>query len=256
MSRTAFASVFVLAALAVSLLPMHSAAQVQNPIQAAKDAYKKAKEQAKQQQQPQQQQQQSQQTKPQPQQGQPQSAAAPWTPPADGGSGAAVTLDPAKMPDVLGVRLGMPAQEALAVLHKTFPSDMYQGMPVDWWPSAEKPYYGYNVLSRAPGNFTDVTLSFTAPPGPQIVWRVVRITQHLHTNQSTMVSALREKYGKETVAYTRGGGTEPPANDAAIGRLLWLYDETGARVPLPPSAALPRGGTIMECQQDLQSLRS
>ena len=84
-SRTAFASVFVLAALAVSLHSMHSAAQVQNPIQAAKDAYRKAKEQAKQQQQPQQQQQQSQQTKTQPQQGQAQSAAAPWTPPADGG---------------------------------------------------------------------------------------------------------------------------------------------------------------------------
>ena len=67
-----------------------------------------------------------------------------------------MTLDPAKMPDVLGVHLGMPAQEALAVLHKTFPGDMYQAMPVDWWPSAEKPYYGYNVLSRAPGNFKDV----------------------------------------------------------------------------------------------------
>jgi hypothetical protein len=64
-----------------------------------------------------------------------------------------------------------------------------------------------------------------------------------------MVSALREKYGKETIAYGHGGGPEPPANDAAIGRLLWLYDETGARVPLPPNTVFPRGAGIMECEQ-------
>ena len=167
-----------------------------------------------------------------------------------------MTLDPAKMPDVLGVHLGMPAQDTLAVLRKTFPSDIYQVLSVSWWPSTEKPNYGYNLLSREPGNFKDVSLSFTAPPGPQIVWRVVRLTQHLHTDQSTMLSALREKYGKETVAFTRGGGTDPAANDAAIGRLIWLYDEKGARAPLPPSTAFPQLGSIMQCQLDLQDLRS
>jgi hypothetical protein len=158
-----------------------------------------------------------------------------------------VTLDPAKMPDVLGVRVGMPAQDALTALKKTFPSNIYQGIPVSYWPSAEKPYYGYNVLSRDPGNFKDMSLSFTAPPGPQVVWGTVRLTQRLHINKQTMIAALREKYGKETVAYNAGGGTDVVTNDAAIGRMLWLYDEKGARAPLPPSTSFPRQNNILEC---------
>jgi len=242
--------------MAGSFLPMHSGAQIQNPIQAAKDAYNKAKQQSKQQQ-PQQQ------TKPQP--GQPsttqpasgssgggQDAAAPWTPPTDdGGIGAAVTLDPSKMPDVLGVRLGMPAQEALTILHKTFPNDIYQGIPASFWPSTEKPYYGYNLLSKEPGNFKNMSLSFTAPPGPQVIWGVMRMTQHLHINKLTMIAALREKYGKETTAYNAGGGPTVVTNDAAIGRMIWLYDEKGSRVPQPPSTAFPRQRDVLECFMDL-----
>jgi hypothetical protein len=253
--RTAFLSVFVLAALfAGSLLPIHSAAQIQNPIQAAKDAYKKAKQQAGQ---PQSGQptsgQQQQTTKPQStQQSQPQGgAAAPWTPPADDSASAApVTLDPAKMPDIVGVHLGMTAQDALAVAKKTFPDDMYQGIPVNYWPSTEKPWYGYNLLSKAPGNFKDMSISFTAPPGTQIVWGMMRMTQKLHINKLTMIAALRDKYGKETVALNNGGGYTVVTSDAAIGRMMWLYDEKGARVPLPPSTAFPKSGNILECMGD------
>ncbi len=253
---TCIAVVVLTALMGGSFLPMHSGAQqIQNPIQAAKDAYNKAKQQSKQQQQPQQTKPQSgQQSSAQPASGSSggtQDAAAPWTPPADdGGNGAPVTLDPSKMPDVLGVRLGMPAQEALAVLHKTFPSDIYQGIPVNWWPSTEKPSYGYNVLSREPGNFKNVSLSFTAPPGPQVVWGVMRMTQHLHINKLTMIAALREKYGKETTAYNGGGGPTVVTNDAAIGRMIWLYDEKGSRVPQPPVTAFPRERDVLECFMD------
>ena len=202
MSRIGFLSIFVLAALlAGSLLPLHMGAQIQNPIEAAKEAYKKAKQQAGQQQSGQQQQT----TKQQPtQQSQPQSASAPWTPPADdSASGAPVTIDPTKMPDVLGVHLGMPAQDALTAAKKTFPNDIYQGIPANFWPSTEKPYYGYNLLSKEPGNFKNMSLSFTAPPGPQLIWGTLRMTQHLHINKLTLIAALREKYGKETTALTQ-----------------------------------------------------
>lgn len=163
----------------------------------------------------------------------PQEAAEPWTPPADNDTGGkAVALDPMKLPDVVGVHVGMTAQEALVALHKTYPADMYQGKTVTYWPSMEKPSYGYNVLSRDSQNSKDVTLHFTAPPGPQLVWEIDRSNRGMHINRGTLLAALREKYGKETAAYT--AGSVAATNDAAINELVWLYDERGTRLPMPP----------------------
>ena len=255
------------------LAPVCAQAQVQNPIQAMKDAYKKAKQQSKQQQP------QSQQTPQDSGAGQAgtqasgtggtqasgaggtQEAVAPWQPPADDAAGGAagksasqasanepVRLDPMKLPDIVGVRLGMTAEEALTTLRKTYPGDMYQGIPANFWPSEQKPAYGYNLLSRAPGNNKDVVVSFTAPPGPQIVWQVARETQHMHINRGTLLAALREKYGKETVAYPASVNGVPARNDAQIVTLIWLYDEHGTRVPLPPTTVFttPNAG-VTEC---------
>jgi hypothetical protein len=260
--RTAFLTVFVLAALlAGSFFPIHVGAQIQNPIEAAKEAYKKAKQQAGQQSTGQQSGQQQTGQKPQQQTGTPSSTqqsgsqggtAAPWTPPADdSASGAPVTIDPTKMPDIVGVHLGMTGQDALTAAKKTFPNDIYQGIQVNWWPSTEKPWYGYNLLSKEPGNFMNMSLSFTAPPGTQVVWGMMYKTQKLHINKLTMIAALREKYGKETTAYNSGGGPTIVTNDAAIGRMIWLYDEKGARVPQPPRTAFPRQGDVLECTMDV-----
>ena len=231
-------------------------AQFQNPIQAAKDAYKKARAQ----------QQQQQQTAGQTSGGQSQTAtqaaapgggsgssdsAAPWVPPsADGPVAAAqasVKLDPAKMPDIVGVHLGMTAQEALAAARKAFPNDMYQNIPVGFWPTAVKPDYGVNVLSRAPGNFKDLTLSFTAPPGKQIVWRIGRQAQKIHTNRNTLITALREKYGKESYAWRNADMGTRVTNDAEMTGMLWLYDEQGSRVPMPNSTVFARRNSFEEC---------
>lgn len=168
-----------------------------------------------------------------------QDSAEPWTPPADDSSSAKpVKLDPTKMPDIIGLRLGMTAQEALEVSHKTYPGDLYAPTIANWWPSAEKPDYGYNVLSRLPGNNKDVVLSFTAPPGNQLIWKIERQTQRMHTNRNTLIAALREKYGKETVAFTNNGSGVVATSDASIGELIWLYDESGARTPLPPLSVI------------------
>jgi hypothetical protein len=129
-------AVLVLTAfLAASL----AAAQVQNPIQAIKDAYNSAK-----QQQP-------------PQQQQPQQAsAAPAAGGAQaqkspqGGAGAPNFDVPAAagaygniadykvMPDVLGIRLGMPLPEAYATLQRAYPKDRIDNYPINM-PTAAKP---------------------------------------------------------------------------------------------------------------------
>ena len=54
----------------------------------------------------------------------PQSAAAPWAPPSNTPSATlapAAPLDPAKLPDVLGIHLGMPRADASAALLKLYP---------------------------------------------------------------------------------------------------------------------------------------
>jgi hypothetical protein len=249
----------VCALLVISALAVPSPAQFQNPITAAKDAYKKAKEQ---------QQQQQQQQKPPAQQTNPGAgttpaagttpttpatttasadtqAAAPWTPPAEEAA-APVKLVYSKMPDVVGIRLGMPAAEALAAMHKQYPADTYQKMTVDWWPSAQKPDYGYTVLSSANQFEIDGMISFTAPPGPQVVWHLTRSAYHMNINHETLLAALRAKYGKETVAMTNSN-YKVATDDSAIAELYWLYNEQGERIPLPPSTAFPSRGYIDEC---------
>jgi hypothetical protein len=249
----AFSTVF-----AVSLVVTPASAQTENPIQAFKDAFNKAKQQAKPPAKP------APQTPAQPpapaapQPGaapatpeqaaaDPQAAAAPWTPPADDSASAApVNLDPSKMPDVVGVRLGMTAAEAVAAVKKQYPTDIYQKMTVTWWPDTQKPDYGYTVLTSAPGNAADVHLSFTAPPGPQVLWHMVRFTYKMNINHATMLAALRAKYGKETVALNNNSG-QIVTNDTQISDLYWLYNEKGERVSLPPSTAFPNSGLITEC---------
>lgn len=242
-------------------------AQFQNPITAAKDAYKKAKEQ-------QQQQQQQQRTGQAPAGTQPQGSstnaspaansasdnAAPWVPPGSApvttaatassttAAAAAAKIDPSKMPDVVGVRLGMTAPEALAAAHKAYPNDMFVEMKANGWPTNPKPDNGYNIHSRTPGNDKELSLSFTAPPGEQRVWKVDRMTERLHVNRSTLIAALRQKYGKESFAWGNNDDRVRAANDNQIIQMVWLYDEQGNHVPMPDNTVFTQRGEIGECE--------
>jgi hypothetical protein len=158
----------------------------------------------------------------------------------------AVAVDPLKMPDVVGVRVGMKPQEALQILHKQLPSDRFQQMTNNSWPSAQKPDYGFNIIQPDPLGTPDAYLSFTAPPGPQLVWRITRYARHIHVSHANMLAALRQKYGKETMAFPSGGG-HPVMDDSQIDHLVWLFDEHGGRVPLPPARLFPGYGTMWNC---------
>lgn len=252
---------FVSTALAGSLFLMPSMAQIQNPIRAAKDAYNKARQEQ------QQKQKQGQPQTPPPTQAQGQSRTLPPTQTqgipltteaqlAEANTSADATIfsaapDFSKMPDVIGVRVGMDAQEAVQILKRQYPRDLYQAMPVRYvglWPVPQPVNTGYNVLM--PNNIAtpDVYLSLTAPPDHQVVWKIVRYTRGMHINRATLLAALREKYGKESAAYTSDQG-KLSTDDRETSDLLWLFDEKGARAPLPPAQSLASNGNpVYSCR--------
>lgn len=167
----------------------------------------------------------------------PTESAEPWTPPADNAAEAAALVDPlklpevAKMPDVVGVRLGMSEQEAAQILRGQYPRGQFQPIPAGGiFPTNPKADYGFNILPT--GEIaTDVVVSLTAPPGRQVVWQVERNTRRMHANHANVLATLRAKYGKETLAGV-GNGTVT-TDDRSIGKLFWAFDEHGNHVQLP-----------------------
>jgi hypothetical protein len=173
--------------------------------------------------------------------GQTAGAAEPWTPPADNAAEAAALVDPlklpevTKMPDVVGVRLGMTEQQALQILRGQYPRERFQEIPASGiFPTNLKADYGFNVL---PTNeiATDVVVSLTAPPSRQVVWHIVRFTRRLHANHANVLATLREKYGKESFAGS-GNGSKT-TDERNIGTLFWIFDEHGNRAPMPSAQA-------------------
>jgi hypothetical protein len=221
--------------------------QAQNPIQAAEEAYQAQRRQA---------QQKGAQQEPHPtttpSADRPEAGDA-SAPAADGSKPQAVALDLSRMPDVVGVRVGVSPQEALQMLHRQYPGDRYVQMTNNAWPGAQKPDYGYNIIQTDPLGTPDAYLSFTAPPSPQIVWRITRFTHRIHTNRALLLAALRGKYGKESMAYPPSGG-QPTDDDSQIGQMVWLLNEQGARVPLPPARFFPGYNNVWDCSNAVGAL--
>jgi hypothetical protein len=157
---------------------------------------------------------------------------------------AVVPLDPRQLPDIVGIHLGMPADEALKNFRTQY--QKVQMAPLVRWAGAPGPSLmefdvGLNVLGFVSET---VVVEVTPPPQKSVVWKVFRRqgdAQHrmLHAD---VLAGLRKKYGPETKAFTSsnmgGEDFEPkPASDAQIGSLWWLFDEQGHRLPMPASGA-------------------
>ena len=241
------------ALLAGSLFLMPSSAQIQNPLKAARDAYNKARQDAQQQQQQQKQQQQPQTPSQAPQADaakSPTGTAEPWTPPAENSSAAPVVLDPAKLPDIVGVHLGMAPQEAMQIMRKQYPPNYrVLEMPVsfDGQTTIKGASDNFQISDPASGDAPLGYISFTPPPEKQVVWHVARYTRNMHVNRETMLAALREKYGKETAALVSSGmGSGKTTDDSKIAEMFWLFDEHGGHVPYPSDVAFPNR-VIWDC---------
>jgi len=136
------------------------------------------------------------------------------------------------MPDIIGIRLGMPLRDAYTILqtaHATVKLGMY---PITL-PGIEKPVMeGFSFLSGYKGQgITEerVSVHLTPPPNKQVVWKMVRQLSQQKIYRANVLTSLREKYGKET-------GTTPfVANDQQITDMWWILDEQGhpAKLPVP-----------------------
>jgi hypothetical protein len=128
--------------------------------------------------------------------------------------------------DVVGIKLGMPAKEAVAALQahnagfKPYPITLreYEALPgVVMTPVLQAPNpAGPNATSG-----DDFTLALTYAPNEAFVWGIVRnmgfgLVEERPTVENTL-AGLRQKYGQES---TREGDS----------RLRWIYDGEGKQV--------------------------
>jgi hypothetical protein len=143
------------------------------------------------------------------------------------------------LPDILGIQLGMPARDAYAKLQAALPKNKVEVQSVNM-PTIEKPVImslrsgSHNVAGGAEGE--EVIVDVTLPPNKQAVWRVSRL--HFFPDKgipkTTLLSSLREKYGKETrVTYT---SPLTPKDESHISSLL-AVGRTGAPCSASPACA-------------------
>jgi len=145
-------------------------------------------------------------------------------------SGATMALDSTKLPDVLGIHLGMAATDAKAILQEHF-----SNVPVS--------AVGTTGMEIKGGLASDsVALDITETPDTPEVWHVGRVAVHQHVDHDTLVAALRQKYGKEAFSGHTALSAEP-VSDSQILLMEWVFDEQGN----PASGAMLASGAVDGC---------
>ena len=133
-----------------------------------------------------------------------------------------------KLPDVMGIHLAMPVQQAVAVVKSKWPQDRVKLFYAKF-PNSTDPAWISRVSASRPGvgnnqanSVDDLTVFFSAPPNPQVVVQISRtVTMVPPTARGNLVAALRQKYGHEM---------QPPLSFA---NMAWVFDEQGQPVSLP-----------------------
>ena len=150
---------------------------------------------------------------------------------------ASVVVDPKVMPDIIGIHLGQPAREADAALKSQYAKGEYRAWTEPLPPIPVPLVLGYTINSGAVGAAANeqIAVEITPPPNPQVVWRVNRFMNRMHVNRATLLASLREKYGKESIAFS-GAIDSPAKNDKDDQLMYWLIDERGAHLAAPRSA--------------------
>jgi hypothetical protein len=147
---------------------------------------------------------------------------------------AALSVDFNKLPDFVGIHLGMPLDQARAAFEKAVPAGI-DALEYGYGSGARlKAVYMLrtkNTDSSRLGGTMEVDL--TLPPNPQVVWQVLRSAPQPNVNRSVLLAALRQKYGKESLAIdndTRRAAT----SDKGIVEMYWVMDEQGRLVSGTP----------------------
>ena len=140
--------------------------------------------------------------------------------------------------DILDIKLGMPAEAALAVLKKNYPTSRITlsrtGDYESAWYTVEREnpnhkwVYKIEVEPNGPGDKISVGLSL--PPSKQVVHSVGRDTffKEPVAVENILVS-LRKKYGQETYGVDYKLGAVAPF-DGSEKQFLWIFDAQGNRI--------------------------
>ena len=120
----------------------------------------------------------------------------------------------AGLPDILGIRLGMPLKEAYAKVQAQFPKNKIQENTTQL-PTIAKPVIRYFVSSGAAvegqesDTVTEAERDLSAEQAGGLEHRpAARVPGQGHA-KTTFLASLREKYGKETRAITGRAGRRP-----------------------------------------------
>ena len=128
----------------------------------------------------------------------------------------------AGVPDILGIRPGMPIQEAVKILRAHDPKGLLTLAQTTIPQVVDKPIPTFANL-RADAGSDIINVQFTLPPNPQVVWgatRQLRFQEGKEQVRANLLKALRDKYGMESEE-------QPPF------RLFWFLTEGGGAPPDP-----------------------
>lgn len=120
-----------------------------------------------------------------------------------------------RTPNLLGIYTGMPAAEARAALQKHSGEVNVQMM--------SQPAAGFGMHITDSANPDEINVYLTDAPDEPHVWMVQRTQTYSESRGTpmaldTVMGALREKYGRETLTMDRGGGGL---------YVFWLFDANG-----------------------------
>jgi hypothetical protein len=141
---------------------------------------------------------------------------------------AATSVDFSKLPDIVGVHLGMSLDQAKAAFAKAYPSGI-DALQISYGPGGGSLKAVYILRTKNTDGGTPpgtMAVDFTLPPNAQVVWHVGRMAPQPNVNRSVLLAALRQKYGKETVAIS-DATRMPTTDDHDIARMYWVMDEQG-----------------------------
>jgi hypothetical protein len=150
----------------------------------------------------------------------------------------AVGLDPSKLPDAVGIHLGMPIEQASAMMKSIFPAATYtttatgskfMNAPDKAWITSMTA----TLISGCPGCQEEFVVRFSIPPNPQEVIGIQRSLVFGTGKEPLMdptIAGLRQKYGPEAAK---------SVPDPTLS-LVWLYDEQGQHLP-PPGGNFSQG---------------
>jgi hypothetical protein len=139
-----------------------------------------------------------------------------------------------QLPDIVGIRLGMPAREGYAALQAKYPKAQIQTSALQL-PTIAKPILIDYAIGFSPVQSTEerIAVHVTPPPEKQVVWKVQRFVGRQKIYRANVIASLREKYGKEAAGFSNG--TQARDIDKEAAEIWWIFDEQGHPAKFPDS---------------------